>query len=144
MILPQTSLETALLQAFPDYAIESLRTRFLFATTTDHVDDEAARATVQMAYETELATALTRTIAIEPGIAEELVETRRRFLAIDADMTSFAFLVAPAFTAITTLGVLPGSYVRLLESYTEAPTPKYRVCALAVVLCFAAAHFGDL
>ena len=144
MSLPATPLETALATVFPDYALESLRARFLHVVTSDHAPAASARAAVQMAYETELRTPLRRTIDISPGIADELVGTRLRFLEISNAMTSFTFLSAPAMTAITDLAILPAHYVRFLESYLQAPSPKYRMCALAVALCFAAAHFGEL
>jgi hypothetical protein len=143
-ILPTTPLETALLAEFPDYALESLRTRFLYFVTSDHAPADSVRAVVQMAYETELGVPLSRTIAIVPGIAAETVSTRRRSLSIDEDMQSFMFLYEPALKALDTLEILPRSYVRFLESYIRAPYSRYRMCALATLLCFSAVHFGDL
>jgi hypothetical protein len=142
--IPTTPLETALLQPFTDDALEALRSRLFYAVTSDHVDAESARAIVQMAYETEVGASLTRVVAIAPGIAEELVPTRRRFLSIDADMVSFAFLYDPALAALRSLEVLPTPYVVFLESYVRATTPRYRMCGLSALLCFAAAHLGDL
>lgn len=97
-----------------------------------------------MAYETELSAALISTIAPVPGIAEESVSTRRRFLEIDNDLADFNYLYEPALSALEELVILPSSYVRFLRKYTEAPYPKYRTCTLAVILCFAAAFFGGL
>jgi len=142
--LPITPLETALATSFSDEALEALRARFLYAVTSDHIVAASVRAAVQMAYETELSAALSKRIALYPGIADELVATRRKFLAIDQDMASFRFLSAPALTAALTLDILPGSYMRFLEGYIQAPDPRYRMCGLAVLLCYAAAFFGDL
>ena len=142
--LPITPLETALLTAFPDYALDSLRTRFLYAVTSDHAPEASARAVVQMAYETELRAPLRRMRDIAPGIADERVPTRLRFLEISDAMASFAFLFAPALTALASLAILPESYIRFLQSYLDAPSPRYRMCAVAALLCFTAIHFGDL
>jgi hypothetical protein len=97
-----------------------------------------------MAYETELRAPLIRLIAPVPGIAEETVPTRRRHLEIDADMATFAFLYEPALTSLSALAVLPDSYIRFLRSYLQAPYPRYRMCAVATILCFAAAVLGGL
>lgn len=144
MTIPISPLEQTLLQPFADYALESLRTRFLHAVTSDHVLTSSARAVVQMAYETELRAPLIKTIAPIPGIAEEIVASRRRHLEIDADMATFAFLYEPAMTAMSALTVLPDSYIRFLRSYLQAPYPRYRMCALSAILCFAAATLGGL
>ncbi len=143
-IIPITPLESALVQVFSDEALEGLRTRFLYVVTSDHVSAESARAVVQMAYETELSAALSKTIVLSPGIADELVATRRRFLSVDTDMIPFTFLIDPAFEAMATLLILPKSYLRFLDTYVRAPNPRYRMCGLAALLCYAAAHFGDL
>lgn len=142
--LPITPLETALLGPFSNGALELLRSRFLYVVTTDHTPTESVRAVVQMAYETELGTALSRTIAIAPGIADELVTTRQRFLTIDVDMKPFVFLYVSALKAFNILKILPRNYVRFLKTYLQAPTPRYRMSAVATLLCFAAVHFGDL
>jgi hypothetical protein len=137
-------LEQALLQPFADYALESLRTRFLYAVTSDHAPVASARAIVQMAYETELRAPLIKTIAPVPGIAAEMVPTRRRHLEIDADMATFNFLYEPALASLDALAVLPLSYIRFLRSYVNAPYPNYRMSALSTILCFAAAVLGGL
>lgn len=142
--LPITPLETALTARFPDNALETLRARFLYVVTSDHDTVESVRATVQMAYETELGVVLSKRIAIAPGIAEELVETRQRFLQIDGNLVPFRYLVDPALAAAKTLRILPASYLRFLTTYVEAPDPRYRVSSLAVLLCYAATYFGDL
>ena len=142
--LPITPLESALIQVFPDEALEALRARFLYAVTTDHAPEDSVRAAVQMAYETELSAPLSKKVAIYPGIAAELVATRRRFLDIDTDMAAFHFLITPAFAAAQTLVILPTSYLRFLDSYVQAQNPRYRMCGLAALLCYAATYFGDL
>ena len=142
--IPISPLEQALLVPFVNPALEELRSRLLHVVTSSHDLNAAVRVVVQMAYETELMAALGQTIAQVPGIAEELVATRRRFLAIDEDMTNFKYLYDPALDALEELVILPSCYVRFLRAYTGAPYPKYRMCTLAVILCFAAASLGGL
>ena len=142
--IPISPLEQTLLQPFADYALESLRTRFLYAVTSDHAPAASARAVAQMAYETELRAPLIKTLAPVPGVAEEVVATRRRHLEIDSDMATFNFLYEPALSALDALAVLPLIYIRLLRSYLNAPYPNYRMSAVSAILCFAAAVLGGV
>ena len=133
-----TLFETKLQQPLPDYALEQLRVRFMYAVTTTHGAKASSRAVLQMAYETEVGTALNKIEPIPPDVQAAVVCERRAYLDVDADMKVFNFLVNPALDAVMKVGFLPEMYVGLLRTHMTAPYPKYRMCGIAALLCFSA------
>ena len=133
-----TLFEEKLQQPLPDYALEQLRVRFMHAVTTTHARIPSARAVFQLAYETEIGTALNKIAPIPPDVQEAVVCERRSYLDVDADMKAFSFLINPALEALLKNRTLPSMYVDLLRTHVTAPYAKYRVCGIAAVLCFAA------
>ncbi len=132
-----TRFELKLLQTLPSYALEQLRSRFLFFVTSTRIPKMTARSTFQLAFETEIGAALYKVAPITIDVQESHVCERRRYLEIDQDMASFQFLLRPALNAAT---FLPPGYVKLLSRHLASPYARYRVCATAALLCFAAAY----
>lgn len=130
--------ELRLLQPLPIYALEQLRQRFLYAVTTGHNPIRSARAVAQMAFETEIGTAIAKLVQLPPDVFTSLVCDRRRYIEIDNDMAAFSFLFAPALDGVRQAGYLPESYVRLFEEHLKKPYAKYRVCDIAALLCISA------
>jgi hypothetical protein len=135
--------ELRLLRPLPMYALEQLRTRFLHVVTTTHEPVKSARATLQMAYDTEIGATLTKLITVAPDVFSSRVCERRRFLEIDADMRVFKFLWAPALDVIREDGFVPLQYVELLERHFVSEYPRYRVSAIAALLCLAASYLVE-
>lgn len=132
--------ETKLLRPLPYYALEQLRLRFLFAVTTTHDGLKGARAVLQMAFDTEVGAVLAKSITLAPDVLASTVCERRRFLDIDIDMRLFGFLIEPALTAAEDNAVLPAAYLRLIRAHLQSPYARYRVCAIAGLLCLATAQ----
>jgi hypothetical protein len=139
---PSNAFELQLLQPFSIYALEQLRARFLYVVTSSPDPTKAARRVFQIAFETEIGVALGKLITILPEEKAALVCEARRYLDIDADMRAFSFLVDAALDALEAAQSLPLSYVNLLRAHFTAPYPRYRVCALAALLCLAVAYRG--
>jgi hypothetical protein len=93
-----------------------------------------------MTFETEIGVALAKLITILPEEKAAIVCEARRYLDIDADMRAFSFLVDAALDALEAAQSLPVSYVNLLRAHFAAPYPRYRVCALAALLCLAVVY----
>jgi len=129
-------LETKILRPLPDPALEAFRSRVLRAVTLNGASAPAARAVVQMAFETELRAVLTKLIKVAPDLLAATVPERRRFLEVDADLGRYGFLVEPALAALSS--AVPDSYVRLLRRYLGSRYARYRVSATCAVLCLAA------
>lgn len=132
--------EQALLRPLPSFPLEQLRRRFLYAATTNHDLVKSARATLQMAFDTEVGAALEKVISFPPDALTSNVCQRRRFLDVDADLRSFSFLLPPALDSAEKAGFLPQPYVNLLKLHLGSPYPRYRVAATAALLCFAAQY----
>jgi len=133
-----TPFELKLQQPLPRYALEQLRVRFMYAVTTTHGLNASSRAVFQMAYETEIGTALFKLQPITAEIRDPVVCERRSFLDIDSDMKNFSFLINPALDAAAKEGFLPLMYIDLLRTHISQPYPRYRMCGIAALLCFAA------
>jgi len=133
-----TPFEDKLLTALPHYALEQLRTRFLFAVTTGRTPNRSARAALQLAFETELSASLTKVVRILPEVKRTLVCDRRRYLEIALDMAQYKFLLEPALVAASAAAFLPDSYLDLIRNHLNSPYPRYRVSAIAALLCFSA------
>lgn len=136
--------ELKLLQPLPLYAVEQLRTRFLHVVTSSREPTKNARAILQMAFDTEVGTTLAKLITLAPDVRSSRVFERRRFLEIDADMRMFKFLWAPALDALREQGSIPSNYVDLLERHYEAAYPRYRVAAIAALLCITASYLVEV
>lgn len=131
--------ELRMAQPLPSYALESLRLRFFFAATTTHATAKSARATLQMALETELRVALLKVVDVAAGVTDSTVGERRRFIEVDRDMRMMGFLVGPALTELLDVRSVPTQYVDLIRRYLVADSPRYRMCAIAAILCLATA-----
>lgn len=136
--------ESKLLQPLPLYAVEQLRTRFLHAVTTSREPTKNARAILQMAFDTEIGTPLAKLITVAPDVRASRVCERRRFLDIDTDMRMFKFLWAPALDALREQGSIPLRYIDLVERHFDAGYPRYRVAAIAALLCMAASYLVEV
>lgn len=132
--------ELKLLQPLPLYALEQLRARFLYAVTSTHNLTQAARRTFQMAFETEIGVAIQKVVSILPDQQAALVCPARRYLEIDADMADFAFLYDPALDVVQANGFLPVYYVNLFRTHLASPYARYRMCAIAALLCISAQY----
>lgn len=135
--------ELRLQQQLPLYALEQLRTRFLHVVTTTGEPTKTARSVLQMAFETEIGATLTKLIVVAPDVFTSRICERRRYLEIDADMRMFQFLWAPALDALREQGSVPLRYVELLERHFDAGYPRYRVAAIAALLCMSASYLVE-
>lgn len=132
-----SAFEKLLLVPQPNYAVEQLRQRFLYSVTSTHDSTKSARVVAQMAFETEIQAILAKLIDLSPDVLASNVCERRRYIDVDVDMKTFGFLVNPAISAMSTL--LPDPYIGLLRKHAFLPYAKYRMSALAALLCAAAA-----
>ena len=132
-----SATEIKLLTALPTYGLESLRQRALFSFCSNHAAGLSARVILQMAYETELRTVIDRLMVAPAGLAESNVCERRRFIEIDTDLQYHRYLIEPALKELEECSVLPVEYVNLIRTYLGSGYPRYRVCAVACVLCLA-------
>jgi len=137
---PPSAFEQNLLEPLPIYALEQLRTRFLHTVMSPHDPRKAARRVFQMAFETEIGVSAAKLITILPEEKSAVVCEARRYLDVDTDMRTFSFLIDPAVDAVERAGFLPLSYVNLLRAHLATPYPRYRVCALAALLCVSVAY----
>ncbi len=133
-----TALEIALELPLVPYGLEQLRTRFLFSVVDSRNVREGALVAAQMAFETEIGVILTKMITPSPSVSGTVVASRRRFLDVDMDLRANRFLVEPALDDLRGLGA-PDPYVGLLRRHLSSDYPRYRVCATAATLSFAAA-----
>jgi hypothetical protein len=134
-----SAFETQLMAVQPNYALEQLRQRLMYAVVSPYDPTKAARVVFQMAYETELAAILAKMITL-PASVPTTVSTvceRQSFTDADASMQLYSFLVSPALTALGNLPNIPAPYVDLLARYATSEYPRYRTCALAAILCLA-------
>jgi len=138
-----STFEQRLMRPLPMYALEQLRVRFLHVVTTSKEQAKVARSVLQMAFDTEIGATLAKLITVAPDALTSRVCERRRFLEIDADMQAFKFLWAPALDAVREQEFLPLKYVELLELHYEAAYPRYRVSAIAALLCMAASYLVE-
>ncbi len=134
---PPSAFEVDLMRSFSSPPLEQFRARVFEAVTTTHAPVKSARAILQMAFETELAAALTKLIQVAPDVKAARVCERRRYLEIDADLHKYGFLLDPALQAIE--GSIPATYARLLRRYVASGHARYRVSAMCALLCLATA-----
>jgi hypothetical protein len=134
---PSTAFETRLLTTLPDYALDQLRLRFMFALTAPSNQVKSARVLFQMAYETELSAVLIKMVELPASVPKSTVCERRRFGDVDKDMQLQRFLVGPALDALEITPGMPAPYMDLIRRYATADYPRYRMCALAASLCLA-------
>lgn len=131
--------ETRLLRPLSTYAIDQLRARLLFVVVDDHDAVKGARALLQMVCEAELKAVLVKVMTLTNDVLTSKVCGRRKFVEVDADMRSHGYLVAPAVAELKALPDMPRPYVDLVTRYLKSHYPKYRVAAMAMVVCLAAA-----
>jgi hypothetical protein len=132
------ALEAALARPLAAYGIEQLRTRFLFSVVSSRSPAEGAIVTAQMSLETEIGVILTKVISPSPSVPGTVISTRRRFLDVDKDLRSNRFLIEPALDDLLALRA-PEPYVGLVRRHLASDYARYRVCATAALLSFAAA-----
>jgi hypothetical protein len=132
-----SAFEQRLLEPFPTYALEQLRQRFLFTLTTTHAFVKSARVLLQMAFETEVASILTKQINLAAGVLWSRVCERRRYIDIDQDMHKQRYLIAPALDELAHIPGMPEPYVDFLIRYLASDYPRYRMSALSGVVCVA-------
>lgn len=132
------SLESALAQPLVPYSIEQLRARFLFSVVSNRDPADAVIVVAQMAFDTEIGVILTKVITPSPSVPGTVVTSRRRFLDVDKDLRANRFLIEPALDDLASLN-LPEPYIGLLRRHLASDYPRYRVCATAATLSFAAA-----
>lgn len=130
-----SEFEWRLLQPFPTYALEELRRRFLFVVTTTHELRKSARVVLQMAFETEAGTVLTKLFTPPAGFEQSNVCERRRYLDVDYDIRLQSFLITPALREVMQVPNIPTSYVDFLIKYMSSDYPRYRMSAIAAMLC---------
>lgn len=132
--------EQNMLKTLSVAALEQLRLRLLFAVTTSHDPVQGARAMLQMAFETEAGVVLVKLMTPPPDLEAHKVCPRRRYLDVDSDMRSYGFLVDPAISGLAQLPTPAlDPYVQLLRRQVASNYPRYRVSALAAVVCMAVA-----
>ena len=129
--------ETQLLQAFDTYALEQLRLRFLYTLTTNHNNTKGARVLLQMAFETEVGTILTKMMETPADLFSYKVCERRRYIPVDQDMHQQRYLIGPALRDIEQVPGMPASYMEFLTRYLVSDYPRYRMSALATAICVA-------
>lgn len=134
-----SAFELRMLKPIPSYPLEALRQRFMFIVVSDHAPNAAARATLQMAVDTELRVALLKTFDLAADVVDSNVCQRRRYIDVDHDMRLMRFLVGPALDALADAPGVPLQYVDLIRRYATADYPRYRMSAVAAALCLATA-----
>lgn len=131
--------EARMVKPLPTYGLESLRLRFLYTVADNHAMEKAARATLQMAFETELSAIVAKFVTLGSDVMRSKICERRSFLSIDRDMAMMRFLVEPAMDELADVPQMPAPYVDLLRRYIASDYPRYRMCAMATSLCLATA-----
>ncbi len=134
-----SAFEERMANALPTYGLESLRLRFLYVVADNHATKKAVRATLQMAFETELSAIVAKFVTLDSDVMRSRVCERRPFLDIDRDMAMMRFLVEPAMDELADVPQMPAPYVDLLRRYIASDYPRYRMCAVATSLCLATA-----
>jgi hypothetical protein len=136
---PSSPFELQLQKALPFYAIEQLRLRLFYAVTTSHDPVTGARVILQMAYDTEISTILVKQIQTPAQFQDSVICERRHYIDVDNDMQLQSFLIGPAMSDLEAIPNMPRPYVEFLTLYLTSPYPRYRVSALANVICVAEA-----
>lgn len=131
--------EVLLLQPLPTYAIEQLRQRFLFAVTTTHDQVKSVRVVMQMAFETEVGAILVKQITPPAGLATTKVCERRHYIDVDSDLRLLRYLINPALIDLMNTPNMPAAYVDFIVNYLASDYPRYRMSAIATMLCVAKA-----
>jgi len=129
--------ETQLLRPFNTYALEQLRLRFLYTLTTNHDNTKSARVLLQMAFETEVGTILTKMMETPADLFSYKVCERRRYIPVDQDMHLQRYLIGPALNDLEQVPGMPASYMEFLTRYLISDYPRYRMSAIATAICVA-------
>lgn len=138
-----TAREEQVLQAIPSYAFEQFRQRLLTLVTSDKDPRAAARALYQMAYETDVSVILKTVAPLAAGVAETYLPTRQSYLQIDQAMAPFQFLLEPALEGLRQINLLAVPYLDFLRKYVNSRLPRYRVSAMAALVCLAGAALAE-
>ena len=134
---PPSPFEVQMALPLPTYALEQLRQRFFFTVVAPPTVTKGARVALQMAFETEIGSVLTKMLTLAADVEASVVCERRHFIDIDKDIQSQGYLITPAFTELAAIPNLPTAYATFLQSYSQSDYPRYRVCAIAAALCMA-------
>jgi hypothetical protein len=132
-----TSFEMLLCKPLPGPNADAFRLRFLHTLTSTRATNEAARVLVQMSCDTEIGVITQKLITFADSIFTSQVCSRRKYIDIDADMQQYGFLVDAAVAELTNTQVIPLPYLQLYQLHMQSPQPRYRVCAMASLLCLA-------
>lgn len=133
-----TAFESVLQSPFTTPALEQLRALLLQYATTELNATQAARAVLQMAFETEISSVISDYVPITDEVKQSLVCPRRKYLDVDKDLNRTSFLYSASLNALQAAGVLPDEYLRLFGRHIGNNQPKYRVSALCALICYAA------
>lgn len=133
-----TEFEDVLLLPFTTPDLERLRTLLLQFAVSELNQVKAARAVLQMAFETEIAAVISDYVPITDAVKQSLVCPRRKFLDIDKDLNQSRRIYSTSLDALKVAGVLPDEYLRLFSRHIDNNQPKYRVSALCALVCYAA------
>ena len=132
-----SNFELRLTEPFQTYALEQLRSRFLYVLTTNHEEKKSARVCLQMAYETEIGTILVKLMTTPADLFKYKVCERRRYIEIDRDMQVQRYLIPPALDELAAIPNMPGPYMDYIIRYLLSDYPRYRIGAIATALCVA-------
>lgn len=134
---PSSAFEIRLLQPLPTYAIEQLRQRFLYTLTTTRDPVKSARVLMQMAFETEVGTILFKQLTPPANLETSVVCERRHYIDVDSDVRLQRYLIDPALDDLRKTPNMPESYVNFIVLYLASNYPRYRMSAIATMLCVA-------
>lgn len=101
--------------------------------TTD--DQQACRAILQMAFETEIQSIL-EFVPFTRSIATTLLCDRRKFIDIDRDLIQYKHLYSLAVEEAQELYNIPEPYGRVLLSYMNSAYSNQRIGSVCALLCF--------
>lgn len=132
-----SDFEASLLLPFDTYALEQLRLRFLYTLTTTHNSVKGARVLLQMSFETEVGTILTKMIETPADLFSYKICERRRFIPVDQDMHLQRYLIGPGLRDVEQIPGMPASYMEFLTRYLVSDYPRYRMSAIATAICVA-------
>lgn len=111
--------------------------------TTEHASNDGAAVIIQMAFETEIHTILDKLVYVPtmevPLTAFNPVASRRHYSDVDFDMREHRYLIGPALEDFANVPNVPGPYVDFIRRYMGSDYPRYRMSAIAAMLCFAKA-----
>jgi hypothetical protein len=132
-----TSFEELILLPFLSPDLEELRALLLQYTITPYTDNQAARAVMQMAHETELTNIIQEFAPITDEIKNAKLCHRNKYLDIDLSLRSKNYLFDKALTTLVTHKLMPDSYRKLFQIHSKSAYPKYRIATVCAIICYA-------